>query len=500
MISRVDVIEPPRIYRLSVAAMRVLLRVFFRKIEVSGLENLAEPDVAGGILVAWHPNALVDGALILAEFPGAIVVGARHGLFLWPVLGSLLRALGVVPVYRSRDVAHEVDDGRRREANAASIDSMAGAVARGAFALLFPEGQSHDEPSPTELKTGAARVFYRACERTPAGARSPVVVPVGLHYDRKHSFGSNALVLFHPPMEIGAGIRAAPRPDATEGETRERYRALTGELERTLREVVHATESWELHQAMHRARKLMRAERAHRSGASPSRPEMREKIQAFARLWAGYNEKARTHPEEVSRIVARIQSYDADLAALGIEDHELYGGGLLSTRLAVRIVFQALLVYFVLPPILLIGYAVNLPAAVLVLAVSKWGSRARKDVASLKLVVGAIAFPLAWLSAALLVVWGHTRLSTLYPHFSGAPLRTGALAFVLSGVGAFVALHYQRLARRTLRAIRVRLTRWRQGRALERLRAERAGLYDDLRELARGLEPASGVEPDPSFS
>jgi hypothetical protein len=144
----------------------------------------------------------------------------------------------------------------------------------------------------------------------------------------------------------------------------------------------------------------------------------------------------------------------------------------------------------VLPPILLIGYVVNLPAALLVAAVSKWGARARKDVASLKLVAGAIAFPLLWLAVAILVGWGHTRVSALYPRVSGEPFLTGALAFLSSALGAFVALHYQRLAGRTLRAIRVRLTRWRRTDALDRLRADRARLYDDLRALAEGLEVA----------
>jgi hypothetical protein len=117
--------------------------------------------------------------------------------------------------------------------------------------------------------------------------------------------------------------------------------------------------------------------------------------------------------------------------------------------------------------------------------VSRWGSAARKDVASLKLIAGAIAFPLLWLTVALLVAWGDTRLSALYPRFRGAPVLTGALAFTLSAVGAMVALHYQRIARQTLRAVRVRLTRWRRSSTLERLRAERASLYEALRKLAR---------------
>jgi 1-acyl-sn-glycerol-3-phosphate acyltransferase len=474
-----------RIYGLSVALLRGLLALFFRRVEVTGLGNV--PATGGGIFIAWHPNALVDGALIVTAFPRRIVVGARHGLFRWPVLGAALRAMGAVPVYRRRDFPEDADGARRREGNEKSIDAMARAVAQGAFALLFPEGESHDAPYLIELKTGAARLYYRSCERTDAGAVPPVIVPVGLHYDRKHLFRSSALVSFHPPIDLKPELAAIPA-SATEEERRATYRALTDELERSLREVVYATESWDLHHAMHRARKLMRAEGAHRAGASLERPGMKERIRWFSRLWAGYNERARTHPEEVEDLVARIRSYDSDLRALGIEDHELYGGGLPSTRLVARIAFQVLLVYFVLPPLLLIGYVVNLPAGLMVWGVSKWGASARKDVASLKLVAGAIAFPAVWLAAAFLVAWGWTRLAQLYPRFSGAPFATGVLAFSMSALGALVALHYQRLARQTLRAARVRLTRWRRSTTLERLRAQRSQLYDELMRLAEGLE------------
>jgi 1-acyl-sn-glycerol-3-phosphate acyltransferase len=471
-----------RIYRIGTAWLRVLLRAFFRRVEVTGLGSL--PSAGGGIFIAWHPNALVDGALILSQFPGRMVIGARHGLFRWPLVGSALRAFGAVPVYRRRDLPNGADV-PRREANEKSIDAMAASVASGAFALLFPEGQSHDEPFPTELRTGAARLYYRAWERASSGADLPVIVPVGLHYDRKHLFGSSALVSFHPPLEIPPGIEEPPPEGASAEEKRARYRALTDELERSLREVVHATESWDLHHAMHRARKILREERAHRSGASLQKPDMKERVMAFSRLWEGYNDRAQTHPGEVREIVRRIQTYDADLSALGIEDHELYGRRpIFSPRSALSAVLQALLVYFVLPPVLLIGYVVNLPAAALVSLLSRWGAAGRKDVASVKLVAGALAFPLLWSAAALLVAWGDTRLSRLYPQFRGAPLLTGAFAFVLSAFGAIVALHYQRVASHTLRAVRVRLTRWRRSSTLERLRAERASLYDELRRLA----------------
>ena len=484
-------IEMP--YRVAVSFVRWVLRVFFRKMEVTGLENV--PEEGGGLVVSWHPNALVDAALILIFFPRKIVFGARHGLFSWPLLGGLMRALGTVPVYRRQDFPG--DDDARRAANQKSLDALADAVAGGVFCALFPEGDSHDEPAPTELKTGAARLYYRARELTATDAPPPVIIPVGLHYDKKRVLGSSALVALHPPLELSSELSQPPPPDASYDRKRARFRELTDELETTLHDVVHATESWEHHHALHRVRKLMRAERAHRAGATLKRPDMKERVLAFSRLVAGYNERARTHPQEVEHLFDRVREYDEDLRELGMNDHELDAPPrLASPWLAAILLLQAVLVYLLLPPILILGYVTNLPAAVVVWAVAKSAARKHKDEASLKLVAGVIAFPLTWLVVAFLVALGNRALQMICPDIPGAPLATGLIAFCLSAGGAFVALNYQRYARQTLRSINVRLTRFRRKRTLARLRKERAELYDAFVELGRGLDLPGTLTPD----
>ena len=97
-----------------------------------------------------------------------------------------------------------------------------------------------------------------------------------------------------------------------------------------------------------------------------------------------------------------------------------------------------------------------------------------------RLILGAIAFPATWLALAWLAARGAPQLATVYPTFPGAPLLTGGMTFVLSLVGAFVVVHYQRLARQTLRSVQVRLTRRRRAETIRRLREERSTLYDDL--------------------
>ena len=447
--------------------------------------------------MAWHPNALVDPTLIFTEMPRRVVFGARHGLFRLPILGTVIRSVGTVPIYRSIDAAKGDAVANRRAANRQSIDRLAEAVGEGAFAALFPEGISHDEPDVQALKTGVASLFYRASRRVPEGEPPPVILPVGLHYNEKGVFGSNALITFHPPIELEPELAQPPAEDAPPEVHRELYAELTERIDDRLRSVVYGTQSWRLHGIMQRARKLVRAERAARAGSLPGRPDMVERVLGFARFWTGYNARLESHPEETADLLASVERYDADLATLHLDDHELDGDPPLgSVWLPLLIVLQVIFVYLVLPPFLLIGTLVNLPTAVLLWGLSKMVSKAYKDEASFKLAVGALLFPLTWLGVAFLVGWGQTLLHAAYPRLPDAPLLTGVLAFVLSGVCGVVALQYLRLARETARAVRVRLTRTRSQRAIERLRLERSAIYERVMKLAEGLALPGAVADD----
>ncbi len=446
-------------YRFSMVLLRALVRCFFRRVEVTGLEHV--PRDRGGILVAWHPNGLIDPALILSRFPGLLVFGARHGLFRWPLLGWLMRSIGTVPIYRAIDAP--ADDDRRREANRASLTALARRIVDGSFSALFPEGVSHDEPFLKKLKTGAARLYYMARAMQPPGAAPPVIIPVGLHYDRKHLFRSGALVSFHAPLELPLHLDAQRDEEEPEQVKRERYRALTAEIEKALHDVVRPTEDWETHHLMHRVRKLMRAERGLRAGIDPGRPRIEEKQLGFARVWTGYCERARTHAAEIAELMTSVREYDADLRAMQMEDHELdRAPRLASPWLALILLAQIATVYVLLPPLLIVGYVVNLPAALACLALAKWASAQAKDEASIKVIAGAVLFPLSWLAAGLLAAWGHTRLHQAFPSVPDTPIFAGLVTLTLGAVGGAVALRYGGLSRETVRAMRIRLRRRRR--------------------------------------
>ena len=470
----------------------LLMRAFFRKVEVTGLEHL--PRSGGGVVVSWHPNGIIDPALIFTALPRRVVFGARHGLFGVPMLGWLMRRIGTVPIYRAKDrVPGAAGDAQAH--NDRSLDALAQAVAGGGFSCLFPEGDSHDAPHLIALKTGAARFWYRARQLQPPGSPPPVIIPVGLHYDNKDAFRSNVLVAFHAPLLLPQGLDLVPLPDEPAEQGRERCRELTGLLDLALHDVVHATENWELHHLMHRTRKLVRAERAHRAGAPLGPTDMVERQVGFARVWAGYYAVLARQPDAVAAMLDRVRAYDRDLAALGLEDHELdHAPTLARPSLIAILVVQVLGVFLLLPPLLVVGYVVNLPTYLLVRIIAQAASKRVKDLASVKLMVGMVLFPLTCLAAGIGAALLHRRLHTLFPSLPDTPGLAGLSVVALGVIGGAVALRYVRLVRETWRAMGVRLVRARRRVTLARLRVDRSELTEGLEAMAAHLDLPGSVD------
>lgn len=477
----------PRSARWVRRLARALLALFFRRVEVSGVENL--PAEGGGLLIAWHPNGLIDPALLLATFPGTVVFGARHGLFAWPLLGSILRACAV-PIRRRQDLGAGDADAARRS-NEASLAALGDAVAAGSWAVLFPEGDSHDESHPLELRTGAARLLLDAAGRS--STAPPRVVPVGLSYDRKRLFRSRALVVYHPPLDLTEELSSA---SGGEDERRAAVRSLTDRFARALDATSLATEDWSEHYALDRLRRIFRAERAAQAGVDPGPSDLAERWRGLLRVWTAYRALRDERREEVTHLRARIDAYDREVRRLGLEEHELdrdpeapHG------RLLLVLALQRLVLDALLPPLLLVGLVANLPTALVLEGIVRLTARRKKDQASLKLLIGAVLFPATWLGLGLLAAWGGTLVARLYPKIPDLPWATGVAAFLLSAAGGVLLLVYGRLSRHWGRALLVRFRRRLHRGRVARLLAERAAIRTEAERLAQGLQLPGHVAP-----
>lgn len=481
----------------AVRLVRFLVSLFFRRVEVVGADHV--PKTGGGILIAWHPNGLVDPALIVSTFPRRVVFGARHGLFKWPIVGQVMRALGTVPIYRAVDL-EDADDETRRAANRKSLDALAQAVCDGRFAALFPEGVSHDAPSLQELKTGAARLYYRAKQLRDPNTAAPVIIPVGLHYDDKTSFRSDALVEFHSPIALPTELDR-PIPEDDDEMLRARSGELTAHLEPILREVTHATESWELNRLMGRVRSLMRAERAKRAGANLKAPDMAERTLGMARVWRAYYARLKSDPEAVQSLLDKVAAYDAALREVNLEDDDLDKPPPIESKwIPVLLALQAAVVFLVFPPVLVLGLLINVGPYFLTDLASKLAAKQYKDAATVKLLAGMILFPLTWLTAALLVALGQIQIHESFAGIPRAPWAAGVTTFVIGAFGGALALIYLELVDRTWTSIKIRAKRKWGAAIIEQLSRERASLFEALEEISQGLDLPGRVRDDGRIS
>src|SRR5438034_6170731 len=127
--------------------LRVVLRIFFRRIEVSGTDSV--PRVGPVIFVLNHPNGLIDPAFLLCLAPRRVSFLAKAPLFRMPVVGFFCRALDAIPVHRRQDTGF--DGAQNRE----TFEAARRVLAHGGAIAIFPEGASHSEPKLRPLKTGA---------------------------------------------------------------------------------------------------------------------------------------------------------------------------------------------------------------------------------------------------------------------------------------------------------------------------------------------------------
>ena len=77
---------------------RAGLFVFFRARDVAGLENV--PAEGPVLLVPNHTNAFVDALVVAAAVPRRVTLTAKSTLFGKPVLRSVLRGIGAIPMHR----------------------------------------------------------------------------------------------------------------------------------------------------------------------------------------------------------------------------------------------------------------------------------------------------------------------------------------------------------------------------------------------------------------
>lgn len=351
---------------------RAALRTFYR-FERAGGEVPSEGPL---LLVANHPNSLLDPAAVCSVARRPVRFLAKAPLFGEPLIGRIVRGCGAIPVHRRQDDATQMH--RNEEAFRAAYAALAAGDAVG----IFPEGLSHSEPALAPLRTGAARIALGGAALRGTGFP---IVPVGLVLRRKERFRSRALVVVGKPVPW-ADLQAAGSEDETAA------RSLTERIEEGLRRVTVNLERWEDAPVVECAEAIYAAEFALPFDRALRVRRLREVSGALTAL-------RREDPERLQPVYRAIARYADLLRLAGVVPHRLDRDP--SPGAALRWTLRQLVFFVVLAPVAALGVVLfAVPYRLTGLLPERAG--APKDVQSTWKVLGGIAIYGIWI--ALLVV------------------------------------------------------------------------------------------------
>lgn len=269
--------------------------MYYAPVRITGRERLPKGPV---LFVANHQDSLLDPVLVGTVARRRVRFLAKATLFDVPVLGRLLRGMGMIPAYRAQDDASQM----RR--NLEILDRAAEALASGDSVGIFPEGKSHDLPRIEQIKSGTARIAIKAAELAKEGV-TPMLVPVGLNFERKESFRTALWIQVGEPLNPAEFVRAHPHE-------KQAQRALTHEIETRLKRVAMHLDNPDLAPLLDQLEYLV-------PPFGLTNPGPLGRLQIRKRVADALNYFFATDRPRAEESAAKIRAYTGELAAAGVE-------------------------------------------------------------------------------------------------------------------------------------------------------------------------------------
>jgi hypothetical protein len=253
-------------------------------------------------------------------------------------------------------------------------------LAAGESIAIFPEGRSLPQPYMTSLRTGAARLFFLACEK----GLDVHIVPIGLNYERGSVFRTPVVVSVASPLDTSASI------EKHESDPNEAVRELTDEIGLVLNEHVFQADDFRDRDLIILLDRIYSLE-----PIDDSWPVRLERLKKFE---AGLKTLGESCSHEIERLRLLLSKYE--ILSLSLEKKHLPSDA--KTTLSIRRFLLALGGF----PIAALGTLLNLlPYKVCGMLVGSIKKHHEAEAATYKVVYSIFLYPLAFFGEGLLIHW-----------------------------------------------------------------------------------------------
>jgi len=351
--------------------VRMAIRLFYRKVEIQGEENLP---MEGPVLLAPnHQNAFMDALLPATLCPRVIHFLVRADVFKSNLARKFFESIHMMPVYRQRDGIQNLAK------NEETFEKCYEILRNDQTLLLFPEATHEGVRKLRPLSKGFSRILFGALEGHED--LDIKVVPFGLNYSNYSDSQSSVLISYGKPISVQdyRDQLKLNKPKAMNLLKSDLFEALSKEIIHVEGKMAMKAFNIELDRILPF---LVNAEGHRKNPFYKSREVALEKL------------------EEDSGYFRRLFIYDAEMNKRKLKAPFFY----LEKKGVVLNVFISLFL-FLLSPLYIVAWLIHLPGFVLIKYFLRKFIKDLQFHSSLKLVGMMVLFPLfGFLGALLLIV------------------------------------------------------------------------------------------------
>lgn len=361
------------LYKLIKITFRIGIRLYYSEIKIKNAKKMVHDGPA--ILIANHPNTLIDAMLIGLYSPKPIYFMAKATFFNSNFKNRLLRSLNMIPVNRMTDGKTEGVD------NNSSFEECYKLLGEGKTLVVFPEGSSFMELHLRQLKSGTARIALEA-EKRFGGKLNLRVIPLGLIYTEGDRFRSSIL------MNVGDSISVTHRLEEYASNPSLAAKKLTEEFRHILENQLVTTKNKEQEKLVTEIAEAMESRYLQKAVGVESEVELLKKVRDRVQFLMNEN------PERLEDIQKELRNLNWKTQQLNIKNDFLDRG--IRSTMFIRQLFFSLIGIILGLPFFIYGFIHNaIPYKVTDLIIPSI-SKEKEFYAPLAIAIGLILYPLTY--------------------------------------------------------------------------------------------------------